>query len=106
MLALHRLVSRGPDGLVFESYDLSSALPSAGATLILCSWWSPLSLEAVTAPDGTWQEAQFEGDDHAHCIVSWEEIRRAIRGKFCALMLRVGAVNRRVSPSMKETRSR
>ena len=79
VLALHRLVSRGPDGLVFESYELSSALPSAGARLILRSWWSPLSLEAVTAPDGTWQEAQFEGDDHAHCIVSWEEIRRGDR---------------------------
>ena len=50
MLALHRLVSRGPDGLVFESYDLSSALPSAGATLILRSWWTRRRSSTTSVP--------------------------------------------------------
>ena len=74
VLALHRLLGRGTDGLVFESYEVTASLPSAGSRFILRSWWTPSALDAVTAPDGTWREAQFEGDDHTHCIVTWATI--------------------------------
>jgi hypothetical protein len=75
VLELHKLVDQSDSTLVFETYEHAGPLPEPGRRYIFGSWWTPMQLDAVLDRQAGWvRERSPDGDDHEHCLLTWETI--------------------------------
>lgn len=72
---LHKLASRSPAVLGFETYEWQEPLPAIGEAYAFRSWWTRAAFDAVCDTRKRWELATYpDNGDHDHCLLTWETI--------------------------------
>ena len=69
------MLSRQAANARFESYAVEVGVAHADEVFLFYAWWTPDQLEAARDRTLRWARLTYDGQDHDHCLLTWERIR-------------------------------